>query len=226
MRNWRPRLDETLRAMAARGLERAVGVILSALRTEASWDRYLDDVAAARARVPGAPEVVFAPPWACHPGHIAAVADHVRQAMAPIPEDERPWAALVFTAHSVPVAMAAASPYIHDLTRAAQAVVEALGHQRFSIAYQSRSGSPREPWLEPDVKEALRSLAAGGERRVVVVPIGFVVDHVEVLYDLDVEARRTAEAAGLAFHRAAAVNDHPRFIAALADVVLKAAAPP
>jgi protoporphyrin/coproporphyrin ferrochelatase len=125
----------------------------------------------------------------------------------------------VFTAHSVPVAMAEASPYVADLTAAARAVAERLEHPRWSIAYQSRSGSPREPWLEPDIAVVLGRLAAEGERQVVVVPVGFVCDHVEVLYDLDVEARRVARRHGLGLHRAAAVNDHPRFIAMLADLV-------
>lgn len=224
MRNWHPYLDETLAGMAGRGVRRALGVILSALRTEASWDRYVEDVAAARARVAASPDVVFAPAWCGHPGYVAAVVDRTRAAMVAIPESDRPWTPLIFTAHSIPVAMAERSTYVDELLGAAQAVVDALGHHRFSIAYQSRSGSPREPWLEPDVNEVIKRLATDHERHVIVVPIGFVADHVEVLHDLDVEARASAEAAGLAFHRAAAVNDHPDFIAALADVVLKAAA--
>src|SRR5437899_9878160 len=112
-----------------------------------------------------------------------------------------------------------ASPYVADLTAAALAVAERLGHQRWSIAYQSRSGSPRDPWLEPDIGDVLKRLAANGERQVVVVPIGFVCDHVELLYDLDVEAHAIASAHGLALHRAAAVNDHPEFVAMLADLV-------
>jgi ferrochelatase len=115
--------------------------------------------------------------------------------------------------------MADVSPYVSDLTAAVRAVVRRLGHTRWSIAYQSRSGSPRQPWLEPDVGDALRRLAADGEHHAVVVPIGFVCDHVEVLYDLDVEARRVAAGAGLELHRAAAVNDHPEFVAMLADLV-------
>jgi ferrochelatase len=103
-------------------------------------------------------------------------------------------------------------------------VAERLGRTRWQIAYQSRSGSPRDPWLEPDVNDALRALAADGGRDVVVVPIGFVCDHVEVLYDLDVEARATAAAAGLGFVRAPTVNDHPLFVRMLAEVVRAAAA--
>ncbi|MBI2217936.1 MAG: ferrochelatase [Candidatus Rokubacteria bacterium] len=222
MRNWHPYLREALAKMAADGVRQALGVILSALRTQASWDRYKEDVAEARAEVPGAPEILFAPPWSTHPRYLDAVTARAREALSAVPESERSWTPLVFTAHSVPVAMAEASPYVAELFAASHAVADRLGHHRFSIAYQSRSGNPRERWLEPDVNDVLRSLANDGERHVVVVPIGFVADHVELLYDLDVEARRTAEAGRLTFHRASAVNDHPEFIAALADVVTAA----
>jgi len=219
MRNWHPFLRETLAAMADKGLKRARGIILSPLRTEASWDRYQRDVAEARAAVPNAPEIVFAPPWFEHPDFVAAVADRARAALDELSADARGSTALVFTAHSVPVAMAAASPYVSDLTAAARAVAGRLGHSRWSVAYQSRSGSPRDPWLEPDIAAVLRRLAAGGERDVVVVPIGFVCDHVEVLYDLDVEARHVAQRLGIRLRRAAALNDHPLFTAMLADLV-------
>jgi ferrochelatase len=219
MRNWHPFLHETLADMTARGVKRALGIILSPLRTEAAWERYQQDVAGARSKVDGAPEVVFARAWGDHPSFIEAVAERARAAIAEIPAAERARSPLVFTAHSVPVAMADASPYVADLTAGARAVAERLGHARFALAYQSRSGGPREPWLEPDVGDVLKRLAADGERHAVVVPIGFVSDHVELLYDLDVEARAIASAHGLAFHRAAAVNDHPAFIAMLADLV-------
>jgi protoporphyrin/coproporphyrin ferrochelatase len=222
MRNWHPFLRETLAAMAARGHRRALGIILSSFRTEASWERYMADVATARAQAPGAPEVVFAPPWFEHPGFVAAAADGAGQALAEVPADERTEAPLVFTAHSVPVAMAKASPYVTDFTAAARAVVARLGHGRWSLAYQSRSGSPREPWLEPDVSDVIRAAAKEGARHVVLAPIGFVCDHVEVLYDLDVEARWIAAEHGVTLHRAPAVNAHPEFIAMLADLVTQA----
>jgi ferrochelatase len=117
--------------------------------------------------------------------------------------------------------MAAASPYVADFTAASREVASRLGHGRWSLAYQSRSGSPGEPWLEPDVNDVVRALGREGTRHVVLAPIGFVCDHVEVLYDLDVAARATALAAGLTLHRAQAVNDHPAFIGALAAIVLR-----
>jgi ferrochelatase len=223
MRNWHPFLHETLADMAARGHRTALGVILSALRCEASWDRYQRDVAEARARTPGAPEVQYAPPWFDHPRFHDAVAARTREALARVPGADA-WTPLVFTAHSIPVAMADASPYVGDLTAAAHAVAKRLEHRRFSIAYQSRSGAPGEPWLEPDIGETLKSLGNDRETHVVVVPLGFVCDHVEVLYDLDIEARQVAAAAGVTLHRASAVNDHPDFIAMLADLVREAAA--
>ena len=219
MRNWHPYLSETLAVMATAGARRALGVILSSLRTEASWERYQEDVAQARAKVPGAPEVVFAPAWYDHPLFIEAVADRAAAALSEVAPDRRAWTPLVFTAHSVPVPMAEASPYVAELSEAAERVADRLRHKRWSIAYQSRSGGPREPWLEPDIGEVIRSLANDGEPDVVVVPIGFVCDHVEVLYDLDVEARAMAEERQLRLHRAQAVNDHPKFIELLVDLV-------
>lgn len=225
MRNWHPFLHETLAEMKDRGRRRAVAVILSSLQTEASWARYVDDVAAARDKVgPDAPEVVFAPAWADHPRFVDAMADRTRAALAHVDSARRAAARLVFTAHSVPVAMAAGSPYAAQLEATARAVAARLGRGGWSVAYQSRSGSPRDPWLEPDVSDVIRALAREGARDLVVVPVGFVCDHVEVLYDLDVEARQVAEAAGVGFHRAPAANDHPDFIAMLADLVQETAA--
>lgn len=219
MRNWQPYLHETLAELAALGVRRALGIILSPLPSEPSWDRYIEDVRLAREGVPSAPEVVFADPWTRHPGFVDAVADRTRLALHTIPMPDRMATPLVFTAHSLPVDLAARSSYASDLTVAAREVAARLDHGPWTIAYQSRSGNPRDPWLTPDVNDVVRRLGAEGVTRVVVVPIGFVVDHVEVLYDLDVQARATAAAAGLDLYRATAVNDHPRFIAALTDIV-------
>lgn len=224
MRNWHPYLAETLTEIAARGHQRVLGIILSAFRTEASWDRYKSDVSQARAQVARAPEVVFAPSWGDHPRFLDAAADRCRAALEAVPAAERRATPLVFTAHSVPLAMASASPYVADFTAAARAVARRLGHERWTLAYQSRSGNPHDPWLEPDVGDVLRGVAKEGARHVVVAPLGFVSDHVEVLHDLDVQARETSTALGLTFHRAAALNDHPAFIAMLTDVAVRAAA--
>jgi protoporphyrin/coproporphyrin ferrochelatase len=220
MRNWAPYVADTLAEMTAAGIRRAVGVVLSPHANEASRERYVETVDAARAALgPRAPEVVYPPTWHVHPRFVEALADRLRAGLAEIPAERRADAAVVFTAHSVPVATAAVSPYAQEFLETARAVAGAVGVVRWQLAYQSRSGDPRDPWLEPDVNDALRALAAQGVRDVVVAPIGFVCDHVEVLYDLDVEARATAATLRLHFVRASTANDHPAFIAMLADVV-------
>jgi ferrochelatase len=219
MRNWSPYLTDALAQMAADGVARAIGVILSSFQSEASWERYQQAVALARERVRNAPTVEYVAPWFDHPSFIAAAADRVTQAFRNVPGESRSCAPLIFTAHSIPVAMANASPYVAQLTTSSRLVAEQISHSRWLVAYQSRSGNPREPWLEPDINEAIRAVASEGVQHVVVSPIGFVCDHVEVLYDLDIQARATAETIGLTFHRARAVNDHPEFVRLLAEVV-------
>jgi protoporphyrin/coproporphyrin ferrochelatase len=223
MRNWRPYLHETLARMDADGVRHALGLILSAHVTEASWDRYQTAVAEARAQLgPGAPQVAYAAPWFDRPGFVEAVSDRAREALAGITPAARATTPLVFTAHSIPVAMAEPSPYVAQLRTSCRLVAKRLAHAPWTVAYQSQSGRPGDRWLEPAVGDVLRRLAADGATAVVVVPIGFVCDHVEVLYDLDVEARAIATGGGLAFHRAATVGDHPAFVRMLADLVAEA----
>lgn len=220
MRNWHPFFHETLEEMKAQVHRRTLGIILSSFQTEASWERYVADVAAACLKVgPGAPEMVYAPGWFDHPRFIEAMVDRVTQALSEVASGRRRTTPLIFTAHSVPRAMADGSPYVQQFRTASRMVAERLDHPRWTVAYQSRSGSPNDAWLEPDISDVLQSLAQEGVREVVVAPIGFVCDHVEVLYDLDVEARRVAEALGVGFHRATAANDHPAFVGMLADLV-------
>lgn len=217
MRNWDPYLRDTLAAMQRDGVRRAVGVILAAQQSDASWGRYQRDVETARSELNrNAPEVAFAPPWYDHPGFLEAV---TAQAERALPADRRGGTHLIFTAHSIPTAMAEASPYERQLHAGAGAVAKRLGFTEYLVAYQSRSGNPREPWLGPDIVDVVKEKAARGVRTLLVVPIGFVCDHVEVLYDLDVEARQAAAALGVEFVRVPAVNDHPDFIRMLAAVV-------
>jgi ferrochelatase len=214
MRNTAPSMDDALRELSARGVRRAFGFILAAHRCEASWERYQCDLDAARERVGvAAPAIEYPAAWHYHPLFIAAAADRVRDAIARLPMADRERAELIFTAHSIPIAMAARAPYVDQLNESAAMVAAAVGKSNWRIAYQSRSGSPREPWLEPDVNEVLRGLGGGA---VVLVPIGFLCDHVEVLYDLDIEAARIARAAGVTMVRAATVSDHPSFIEMMA----------
>ncbi len=215
MRNWAPYIADTLATMQADGLRNALGVILAPHRAEASFERYMASVDAGRAQLgAGAPTVTYAGPWFDHPLFIETMATRTRAALADAPD-----APLVFTAHSIPVPMAGESPYVRELTTSARLTAAAVGRDDFTIAYQSRSGGPRDPWLEPDVNDVIRDLAACGGRSVVVVPIGFVCDHVEVRYDLDIEARATAESVGVRLVRAETANDHPTFARMLAAVV-------
>jgi ferrochelatase len=222
MRNWPPYFHETLAKMAAVGIRHVLGLILSAQQNEASWGRYQENIAAAREQVGAhAPTVEYVPGWHDHPLFIEAVADLTRHAFDQISAERREQAPLVFTAHSVPVAMPGTSTYVQQIEAGARLVAARIGHTRWSVAYQSRSGDPRTPWLEPDIGVVLPRLAAGGAREAVVVPIGFVCDHIEVLYDLDTEARQIATRNGLKLIRAGTVNDYPTFIRMLADVVRK-----
>lgn len=223
MRNWHPYFHETLTQMAEDGVQHALGFILSAQHSEAGWGRYQENVAAAREQVGAhAPTVAYIPGWHNHPLFIEAVADLTQQALALVPEASRAETPLVFTAHSVPLATPGTPQYVQQIEEGARLVAQKVGHARWSVAYQSRSGDPRTPWLEPDIGVTLPQLAAAGARDVVVVPIGFVCDHIEVLYDLDMEVRRIATAHGVNLLRASTVNDHPTFIRMLADVVRRA----
>ncbi len=225
MRNWHPYFCETLAQMARDGVRHALGVILSAQQSEASWDRYKEKIVAAREQVGGqAPTVEYVPGWHDHPLFIEAVADLARQVFDQISAERREQVPLVFTAHSVPVAMPGTPTYVQQIEAGARLVAARINHARWSVAYQSRSGDPRTPWLEPDIGLILPQLAAEGAREAVVVPIGFVCDHIEVLYDLDTQARQIATRHGLNLIRAGTLNDHPTFIRMLAEVVRKAAA--
>jgi len=217
MRSWEPYIADSMRALADGGARRVLGFIMAAHRSEASFERYRATVNEARAALgEAAPEVVYPQTWHDHPLFVAAVASRAREAYARLDAAERSRARLIFTAHSIPLATAQAGPYVEQLTQSARMVAAALGIATWQFAYQSRSGSPREPWLEPDIKEALRSLDA---RAAVVVPIGFLCDHVEVLYDLDIDAAQIARAAGIRMERAPTVGDHPLFIEMMASIV-------
>jgi ferrochelatase len=205
--------------MTADGAKRALGFILSPHQTEASWERYKKNVEEAREELGYAPDIDYCPGWHSHPLFTQALAEQIQPAFQKLPMQNRQTTPLIFTAHSVPMAMAARSPYVDQVQETSRLVAERLGHRRWLVAYQSRSGKPDERWLEPDVSEVLRTLAAESVGEVVVAPIGFVCDHVEVLYDLDIEARRIAEGLGMRFLRSSSLNDHPTFIRMMADVI-------
>ncbi|MGW5260746.1 ferrochelatase [Microbispora sp. NPDC004025] len=224
-RNWHPFLEETVRRMKEDGVRRAAAFVTAAYSSYSSCRQYLDDIARARAAVPGAPEIVKLRHYYEHPGFVAAMADHTREALGRLPESDRDQARLVFTAHSIPVSMArtagpAGGAYEAQLRRAAELVTAQIGEGRaWDLVWQSRSGPPQVPWLEPDVCDHLEALHAEGVRSAVLVPIGFVSDHMEVVYDLDVEAAATAEKLGMALTRASTAGTHPRFVSMVAELL-------
>lgn len=216
MRNWHPMIADSLRLLADSGARRVLGFILAAHRSEAGWERYQASVNEARETIgPDAPEFEYPEPWHAHPLFIKAVAARAREAFARLDAAEKSRAQLVFTAHSIPVAMARHDSYVEQLAESARMVAAELGIGAWQFAYQSRSGSPRDPWLEPDIADAIRNIES---RVAVVVPIGFLCDHVEVLYDLDVEAARIARDANVRMERAPTVGDHPLFIEMMASI--------
>ena len=228
MRNWHPFLDDTLSEMAAAGVGRALGVILAAHHSYSSCGQYRQNVADARRALGerGHPdvEVFFAPGWHTHPGFVAAHVARIESARAELPDALRGDARIVFTAHSIPRSMAGCARYVAELEESASVVAAALGAADWVLVYQSRSGRPTDPWLEPDVCDYLRAERGNGLPAAVLAPLGFVADHIEVLYDLDTEAAEVCREVGLAMRRASAINDHPDFLDALADVVRSAGA--
>jgi len=217
MRNWTPYVADSLRALAGHGARRVLCFILAPHRSEASFERYQQTVREAQDSLGElAVEVVYPEPWHDHPLFITAVASRTREAFARLDADARRDARLIFTAHSIPLAMAEASRYVEQLTESARMVASELGLGAWQFAYQSRSGSPRDHWLEPDINETIRNLTS---KVAVVVPIGFLCDHVEVLYDLDIEAAQIARETGIQFERAPTVGDHPLFIEMMASIV-------
>ena len=224
MRNWHPLLPDTLRDMHAAGLRHAIGFITAAQHSYSSCQQYRENVTAARVELRNNGEdvdVTFVGSWFDHPLFIAANAGHVLAALARLPEGARAAARLVFTAHSIPIQMAQASRYEAQLKESARLVAEEAGMHDWALVYQSRSGRPGDPWLEPDVCDYLRRERAAGLQAAVLCPIGFVSDHIEVLYDLDREAADVSREMGLLLARAESVNDDPRFLEMMADVVLR-----
>lgn len=217
-RNWHPLLADTLREMASDGVRSALAFVTSSAGSFSGCRQYLDDIEAARSQAgPAAPAVDKLRLFYNHPGFVEPMADRVREAREAL-GDPRP--ALVFTAHSVPLSMARTGPYVEQLTEAARLVAErAAPDLDWALVWQSRSGPPAVPWLEPDICEHLEQLHARGSDAAVLVPIGFLSDHVEVRYDLDVEARERADALGMRLRRAATVGADPAFASMVAELV-------
>jgi ferrochelatase len=220
MRHWPPLLKDVLRHMAEQGLHHILAVIMAPHQCFASWEWYQQSVDAGLAALgERAPQVTYLDPWYTQAGHIAAIVDHVRQAYETLGPDRAQQAALVYTAHSIPTAMAADAPYVEQFAATAAAATQLLGHQAYSLAYQSQvTGTPR-PWLQPDINDTIRRARDDGYRDMIVSPIGFLCDHVEVLYDLDVAAKHTASACDMTLVRAKTVGNHPAFLTMLSDLL-------
>jgi len=222
-RNWHPFLSDTMRQMRDDGVRRALAVFTSAFSSYSGCRQYREDLFFAQREVgDDAPEVPRVRMFYNHPGFVEANVDRVRDALAQLPEGD---AHIAFTAHSIPLAMARSCAYEAQLREASRLVADAAGVDDWAVVYQSRSGPPQVPWLEPDVSDHLEDVAARGIRNVVISPIGFVSDHLEVLYDLDVEAREKADELGLRMARASTAGTHPAFVAGVRDLIVERMTP-
>ncbi len=229
-RNWHPYLRQTVQQMAADGVTRAACLVTSAYASYSGCRQYRENLYDAVDGVAGAPRLDRLRHYGNHPGFVAAFVDATLKALTEVPAESR----LVFVTHSIPEAMAAGSgrsdvypdghAYEGQHRVVADAVARAVGHDGWDLVYCSRSGAPQVPWLEPDVNDHLKALAAAGVPGAVLVPVGFVSDHMEVIYDLDTEAAATAKKLGLRYERVDTPGDHPAFIAMVRELVLERAA--
>jgi protoporphyrin/coproporphyrin ferrochelatase len=224
LRNSKPFFVDVLQQMTGDGVERALGFILSSYQTEASWGRYQQNISDARAELGGEPtQIEYCPGWHDHPLFIQTWTELIQNTLDQIPNEHRQSVAIIFTAHSLPGQMASRSPYVEQLHTTARLIAGKLALPSWSLAFQSRSGKATDHWLEPDINRVIAEAAPQKLADAVIAPIGFVSDHVEVLYDLDIEAKATADAAGIRLHRVRCPNDHPAFIRMMADVILSTA---
>jgi protoporphyrin/coproporphyrin ferrochelatase len=224
-RNWHPFLSETLQKMKQDGVKRAVGFVTSAYSSYSGCRQYREDIMRAQAEVgPGAPEVDKLRAFFNHPAFIETTVERVRDALNAVPETAGENVQVIYTAHSIPLSMADTSDYVRQLEEVRRLVSEALAlsPKNDALVYQSRSGAPGQPWLGPDVLEHLREVKTRNlASAVVLAPIGFISDHMEVLYDLDIEARQLCGSLGLPMTRAKTVGLHPRFVAMIRELILE-----
>jgi len=221
-RNWTPYLPDALREMAAQGVRRALGFVVSAYSSYSGCRQYRENIAAAQQQVgPEAPVVDKLRVFYNHPDFIAANVDRAREAIEKLPPEAQSRPFVAFTAHSIPSSMAAGCDYEKQLTETARLVAEELGlvTDQWKLVYQSRSGRPQDPWLEPDVCDFIETLNPQETPGLVIAPIGFLSDHMEVLFDLDEEAAEAAASRGLAMSRAGTVGVHPRFVTMIRRLV-------
>lgn len=221
-RNWHPMLADTLSRMRDDGVKNALAFVTSAYSSYSGCRQYREDVERAREAVgDGAPRVEKLRSFFNHPGFVGPNVENLRAALEQIPEARRAAAHVAFTAHSIPEAMAAGCDYERQLLETCRLVARGARQEQWRLAFQSRSGPPTQPWLVPDICDYLRELKSSGVEDVVVAPVGFISDHMEVLYDLDTEARQLSEKLGLNMIRAATVGTHPEFIKMIRELILE-----
>ncbi len=218
-RNWHPMLADTLAEMQRAGISRALAHVTSTFSSYSGCRKYREDLYDACADLDNPPAIDKLRLGYNHPGFISAMADRVVDALADLPEELRADAPLMFTAHSLPVPMAKNANYVEQLAEACRLVAGEVGRDSWSLCYQSNNASYGVPWLEPDINDVIRGMSEGGSKSMVMVPIGFVCDHMEVVLDLDVEAQETANEVGLALVRANTVGTHPAYIGMVRELI-------
>ena len=219
-RNWHPLLADTLRQMRDDGIAHALAFVTSAYSSYSGCRQYRENLAAAQNEVgDGAPAIDKLRVFYNHPGFVEACADRVHESLSQWALEDRDEVRLVVTAHSIPCSMAQTSAYEQQLRETARLVAETARITHWDLVYQSRSGSPSQPWLEPDILDHLRNLHDAGVNNVLIAPLGFTSDHMEVLYDLDTEARELAGELGMKMLRAATAGSHPAFIRAIRELI-------
>lgn len=223
-RNWHPLLADTLRQMKDNGIKNALAFFTSAYSSYSGCRQYRENIMQAQTEVgDGAPQVEKLRAFFNHPGFIEPNIENVRAALKQIPEERRARTQIAFTAHSIPLSMSANCDYLTQLLETCRLV--GAEHGRWNLLFQSRSGPPTQPWLGPDICDHLRELKEKGIEDVVVAPIGFISDHMEVIYDLDTEARALCEEIGLNMVRAATVGAHPTFVKMIRELILERMTP-
>lgn len=221
-RNWHPMLADTVRKMRDDGVKHALAFVTSAYSSYSSCRQYLEDIERARESVgPAAPRIEKLRAFYNHPGFIEANVANLQAALEQIPPEQRSQTRVAFTAHSIPQSMAKNCDYESQLRETSRLVAEVVSVQNWQLVFQSRSGSPVQPWLDPDIYDHLRELQSNGAKDVVIAPIGFVSDHMEIIYDLDTEARILCQQLGLNMIRAATAGSHRVFIEMIRELVME-----
>ena len=222
-RNWHPMLAETLQQMKQDGIRRALAFVTSAYSSYSGCRQYREDIARAQDEVgSGAPAVEKLRAFFNHPGFIEATEDRLRDALRELPAEARQNTQIVYVAHSIPISMANTCDYVLQLEEVRKLVSARLGMTNDALVYQSRSGAPGQPWLEPDILDYLREVKARDlASSVVLAPVSFISDHMEVLYDLDIEARQLCDSLPLPMARAKTVGVHPKFIGMIRELIVE-----